>query len=194
MRTLRPSFAILALALCASSCTLQSAGRQMNEIYDVNTSLLAGWRSIDHPQFDSHAVLGIEFDVKPKEENLGLEVGISAADESVSDGGIRREADFYEGYAGLRWHFPQASERFLPYVSLGANYFKADRVSTVGATVTSAEDWSGGVYARAGLHGPIGSFGLDGGTEILAGADVRAVFGDDYDWVQLTFMLGFTRP
>ncbi len=189
----RSSFLALAMVSCVSSCALPASSRSTLENQDIAVSFLVGGRSIDHSDFESASVYGVELDWKQKDERLSYEFGATVGDDSVREGGVIRDVDFYEGYFGARWHFPDYSERLTPYVSAGANYLKADRTTTNGNLISSAEDWGGGVYVRAGAYGPIGSFAFEGGTKVLAGGDLRVVFGDDYDWIQFTLTLGFTK-
>ncbi len=189
----RHAVSLLLLALAGTSCVAAVEEQVQYESLAIRTTLHAGVRSLDHSQFDSHPVYGVEVDVKPEGSRLGYEVGTSFATDSGTSSGVDVEGDFYEAYGGIRWHFPNFSDRAMPYVGAGASYFQADRQSEVGGIVTTAEDWSGGGYVRFGVYGPVGKLGLDGGSRVLAGGDLRAVFGQDYDWLQFTLTLGFAR-
>lgn len=188
------SILLLALTLAFTSCTLPSGASRSKDPMVLHSTLLVGARSIDHPQYDSHAPIGFEVDAKRSQQSLGYEIGASVGSESSTQNGLRQEGDFYEGYAGVRWHFMDASDRVVPFVSTGLSYLNADRETLIGgAVVAEAEDWSGGAYIRAGAYGTVGETTFDGGTKILLGGDVRAVFGDDYDWIQFSLMLGFSH-
>ena len=187
-----PLLPLAALALLAA-CQTGPSQRAYNwpEGLKAQTSLLAGFRSFDHPVFDDHPYAGLEFSGYKLGAPAGLEVGATFATDDGELGGSDFDGRFSEGYLGLRKTFGEEGVGLRPFVSLGGQYMRLVREPDGGGA--SADEWSGGGYLRAGMYWSLGRLAVDGGTEFLLGFDVRAVASEDADFVQGGVFLGFGR-
>ena len=159
----------------------------------VRTNARVGIRSTDHDIFDSHPVIGVEVTTQEEGRPFGLEFGMTAASDDGDTLTASHDVDFYEGYVGIRKVWSREMGRYYPFVGIGGTYMKIDRKIESGGGVLRAEDWGGGVYLHAGAYTVVGRSTIDGGVEFVAGADLRAVFSDDIDFIELSVVFGVGR-
>ena len=185
------AFPVLVLVLLAGCRTTTTQTYGWPEDLKAQTSLGAGYRSVDHPVFEDHAYASVELSGYRVGAPAGLELGASFATEDAELGGSDVDGRFSEGYLGLRKTFGSEGDALRPFVSMGGQYMRIVREPAAGGP--SADEWSGGGYLRAGVYWSLGRLAIDGGTEFLIGFDVRAVASEDADFVQGGLFLGFGR-
>ena len=61
------------------------------------------------------------------------------------------------------------------------------------APTAEADDHGAGPYVCAGVLWSLGRIGYGSGAEVVLGMDLRALSGEDYDYEQLTLVLGFGK-
>jgi hypothetical protein len=167
---------LLVPALLAACVNTDPGRAATHRDVSIQTNFHTGWRSVDHDLYDDHPVFGMELQVEPHDQPFGYEIGATlATDDEGLGGGFEEDADFYEGYVGVRKTWGDEYAYVRPYASLGGSYVKVDREITGPGFARDASDWSGGGYARVGAYGLLGTADIDGGTRFVLGADVRVV-------------------
>jgi hypothetical protein len=182
MRTL----GLLALA-SLSSCS--SLPRPWGEGVDLSTQLQGGYRRLDHPVFEGHPMVGLEFVTEDRQRDLGYELGgfYGAEDEG---GPSNWEGEIDEVYLGLRRTFGD-EQGAQPFVGAGASWTRVENF--LDDPTRNFDDDSAGVYVHGGALWPVARLQLDRGTDFLVGFDARVLVGDEVDLAQLALVLSFGR-
>ena len=193
MQTRTPLLPLL-LSLALSACVSGSPSRAgFSDDVLLRTHVSGGFRSLDHEVYEDHAVIGVGFEARTEESPYSWEFGATLGEEEQDVGPTEHDADFYEGFVGVRARWDRGPGSLAPYVGAGGTYVKVNRELTTGGNTTTAEDWGGGGYVRAGASVELLELGLDGGTPVHLGFDVRAVFAEDVDFVDAAVVLSFGR-
>ncbi len=171
----------------------QSVNSAFPDDLSIHTTLRGGIRSLDRDAYDGRALYGLEFDGYREDSWVGYELGATAGAEDRSAGTTTEDADFFEGYLGLRKTWYSEGNGYYPFVSVGATYVKTNRERSTPMGSTSPVDWGGGAYVRAGAYRVLTRAAFDGGTDVTAGADIRVVIAQDIAWAELGLSLGFGR-
>jgi len=176
--------AVLALA---SACVLP---RPYGEGVTFHTVATGGYRVLDHSTFDGHPVYGLELVSRERESGWGYELGGSYGFEDES-GPRAPSAEFNEVFLGLRRSWEPEGSSARPYVGLGGAFTRVEH--DLHDPHVEFEEEGGAAYAHGGVLWPLGPLPYQRETEVLLGFDVRGQLGDDYDYAQLSLVLGFGR-
>lgn len=176
---------VLALA---SGCS--AVPKPYGEGVTFHTALIGGYRAVDHPIHDGHPVYGLEFVTNERESGWGYELGGSYGYEDQS-GPRSPSAEFNEVYLGLRRSWGPETGSARPYVGLGGAFTRVEH--DLHDPRFEFEEEGGAAYLHGGVLWPLGPLYFQRETEVLLGLDLRGLVGDDYDYGQLSLVLGFGR-
>jgi hypothetical protein len=177
---------LVLVAALACSC---GAPRPFGEGVSLHTMLTGGYRALNHDQYDGGPAYGLEL-VTRDGSGWGYELGgtYSAEDQS---GPHAPEAEFNEVGLGLRRGWEGQAGGARSYVGFGGAFTRVDH--TLHQPFNEFEDEGGAAYLHGGVAWNLGRYDFDHGTEVLLGFDLRGLVGDDYEYAQLSLVLGFGR-
>ena len=187
MKALR-IFVAGALASAASACTLP---RPYGDTVDLHTLFAGGYRSVQHEAFDGHRAYALALTTCDPANGWGYELGASYGTEDGEDGARPVSGEFDDFSFGLRRTFGTDDDRARPYLGFGGSLMRLER--SLEAPTAEADDHGAGPYVCAGVLWSLGRIGYGSGAEVVLGMDLRALSGEDYDYEQLTLVLGFGK-
>lgn len=180
---------ILVLLGLATLTSCSSLPRAWGEGVDLRTQLQGGYRRLDHPVFEGHPVVGLEFASEDRSRELGWELGAfyGAEDEG---GPSNWEGEVDEVYLGLRRTFGD-DDGAQPFLGAGASWTRVENF--LDNPSRNFDDDSAGVYLHGGVLWNVTRIQVDHGLDFLVGFDGRVVVGDEVDLAQLALVLSFGR-
>jgi len=181
-----PRLLAAVLALLSTAC---AAPRVLGSGVELETLLYGGGRVLASSPYDGHPVVAAEIATNDTRNGWGYEVQASYGEEDVRAASGDLEGRFEEYSLGVRHTFGGPEQRIV--VGFGGAVTRVQ--NSLDSPDTSFQDHGGGAYAHAALQWALGEVPFDPGTDFLAGLDLRALVGDDYDYVQLALVLGFAR-
>jgi hypothetical protein len=180
----------LALLVPALLASCSSLPRPWGEGVDLWTQLHGGYRAlVDHPTYEGHPVVGLEFATEDRARDLGYELGAFYGEEDEG-GPSNQEGEIDEVYLGLRRTFG-GEEGPHPFVGAGLSWARVENF--LDNPTRNFDDDSGGAYVHGGMLWKWKRLQFDRGTDLFVGFDARVVVGDEVDLAQLALVLSFGR-
>jgi len=152
----------------ASPAPLRVGGPWISHI-----TLLGGGRWLDKDEWEpleEQLTFGLELDESRADDGNGYEAGVLYAEDEDN-----LKSTTYEGYAGYRYTFGEATEAWHPFLSVGLSAVYGELELPSPGSNPADDDIIFGAYARAGLL-------WDVSERLRLGLDYRHLFAQDYEF------------
>jgi hypothetical protein len=218
MTTMRRSILLVLLLLAGTACSTPAPRVPFQYGDGWHVAAIAGGRAMDDRYFNGQPFMGLEVTSHPPGTyGWGWEASLRfATDEGQDFERIRnpaggkvnvytfRETDFWELTVGARQTFLPDSA-LQPFFSVGLSFFElktfdqldVHNVPTTPAPAPASEEHFQdnflGLYLRSGVIWNVLRNTIRDENEFILGADVRALFGVDYSFVEFALSVGYGR-
>lgn len=164
----------------------------------MRLSFLLGRRALDEDYWeplDDQIALEAILEWRPSESPFGAEFGMAFGYDDATIAGVEVSHSTFELYGGVRATLDLFDGALQPYGSFGPSFLLSDLSAEQSGFTVSDDDWSFGLYARAGVAFVFGNgfaLGLDYRKLFATDISLFGAEGDsDFDQFGITFGFSF---